>query len=88
MIVGPKSVHLRDTMVELMCLVIIAMSVYRRQLRAVGNAEMSLLQALLQDRVVDGTNLLHRHVLPERCLSLRQVHEHQSTKFGILTMAG
>jgi hypothetical protein len=85
-----KSVRLLGTTAELMLLatISIGMSVRKPRLQASGIVEMSLLQSLLQDHVGDGTNLLQRLAHPERCSSPRQVHDRQSAKFGIPTMAG
>jgi hypothetical protein len=95
MIVGLKSValrsvHLPDTMVELKlpATIPIAMSVRKHRLRTSEVVEKSLLQVLLQDRVEDVTSLPHHLVLPERCSSPQQGHDHQSTRFGIPTMEG
>jgi hypothetical protein len=88
MTVMSKNAYQLDTTAELMCLAIIETSVRKRQLQASEIVEMSLLQALLQGHVVDGMNLLRHLELLGRCSSLRQVHDHQSAKFGIPTTAG
>jgi hypothetical protein len=82
--VESRSARLLVIMVGMMRHANIEMSDCRRRLLVVEIVVTNQQQALPQDRAADVMNL-HCLALPAKCFSLRQVHDHQVTRFRIPT---